>query len=268
MKTVVITGSTRGIGFGLAQAFLDRGCRVVVSGRGQDGVDAALATLRSQVPKAQVAGCPCDVTRPEELQALWDAAVAEFGQVDVWINNAGIGHAQQAAWDLSEQTIRNVMNVDLLGLVFGSQVAIRGMQAQGSGIVYNMEGFGSDGAVRPGMSVYGAAKRAVRYYTRSLVKETKGGPVQVGTLSPGIVITDFITDMFQGDPAGFEKSKKIFNILGDRVETVTPWLASKVLNNTRTNARFAWLTPRKVMGRFLTAGFNRRDLFTPQLTAQ
>ena len=268
MKNVVITGSTRGIGYGLAQSFLAQGCGVMVSGRSQAGGDAALESLRGEFPDARVAGFPCDVTQPEALQGLWDASVAEFGLVDVWINNAGIGHAQQAAWDLSEETVRNVMNVDLLGLVFGSQIAVRGMRDQGSGIVYNMEGFGSDGAVRPGMSVYGAAKRAVRYYTRSLVKETKGSPVQVGTLSPGIVITDFITDMFQGDPAGFEKSKKIFNILGDRVDTVTPWLAGKVLGNTRTNARFAWLTPRKVMGRFLTAGFNRRDLFPPQLTVQ
>ena len=168
---------------------------------------------------------------------------------------------------MSQATMRKVVDVDLLGLVYGTQIALRGMLEQGSGQIYSMEGFGSDGAVRPGMSVYGAAKRAVRYYTRSVVKETKDTPVQVGTLSPGIVITDFITDMYRDDPSGLEKSKKIFNILGDKVETVTPWLADKVLSNDRAGASFRWLTPGKVLGRFLTAGFNRRDLFALESSA-
>jgi len=268
MKNVVITGSTRGIGYGLAQAFLAKGCAVMVSGRAQPGVDSAVASLESQFPGARVVGCPCDVTKLDQIQGLWDAASTAFDTVDVWINNAGIGHPQQDAWEITEATVRKVIDVDLLGLVFGSQVAVRGMREQGSGIVYNMEGFGSDGSVRMGMSVYGAAKRAVRYYTRSLVKETKNSPVQIGTLSPGIVITDFITDMYRDDPAGLEKSKKVFNILGDKVETVTPWLADKVLANTRTGATFKWLTPGKAMIRFMTAGFNRRDLFALEASAQ
>jgi short-subunit dehydrogenase len=170
--------------------------------------------------------------------------------------------------EITEATTRKVIDVDLLGLVFGTQVALRGMNEQGFGQIYNMEGFGSDGAVRPGMSVYGAAKRAVRYYTRTVVKETKGTPVKVGTLSPGIVITDFITDMYRDDPTGYEKSKKIFNILGDKVETVTPWLANKVLQNDRAGASFKWLTPGKAFSRFLTAGFRRRDLFALESSAQ
>ena len=67
--------------------------------------------------------------------------------------------------------------------------------------------------------------------------------------------------MYRGDPSGFEKSKKIFNILGDKVETITPWLANKVLGNKKNGASFKWLTPDKVFSRFLTAGFNRRNLF-------
>ncbi len=268
MKKIVITGSTRGIGYGLAQSFLARGCAVMVSGRAQPGVDSAIASLESAFPGAEVVGSPCDVTKLDDLQGLWDAAKAAFGTVDVWINNAGIGHPEQSTWEISESTVRKVIDVDLLGLVFGAQVAVRGMREQGSGTVYNMEGFGSDGRVRMGMSVYGAAKRAVRYYTRCLVKETKGTPVQIGALSPGIVITDFITDMYRDDPAGLEKSKKVYNILGDKVETVTPWLADKVLGNTRTGATFSWLTPGKAMIRFMTAGFNRRNLFAMESSAR
>ncbi len=261
MKTVVITGSTRGIGYGLAKEFATNGCAVVVSGRSQAGVDAAVASLQAECPEATLAGIPCDVTKLDDIKSLWASSAEQFGAVDIWINNAGIGHPQQDAADLSEGTIRKVFDVDLLGLVFGTQVALQGMLAQGTGHIYNMEGFGSDGAVRQGMSVYGAAKRAVRYYTRTVVKETKKTPIKVGTLSPGIVITDFITDMYQDDPQGFETSKKIFNILGDKVETVTPWLAAKVLGNDRSGANFRWLTPGKAFARFMTAGFKRRDLF-------
>ena len=81
MKSIVITGSTRGIGFGLADAFLALGCQVTVSGRAQASVDRAVADLAARHGEAgRVAGFPCNVTRLEELQALWDAARARFGQ--------------------------------------------------------------------------------------------------------------------------------------------------------------------------------------------
>ena len=268
MKNVVITGSTRGIGFGLAEAFVKQDCGVIVSGRSQSGVDASVESLQAKYPQAHIVGHPCDVTDLSQVEQLWQVAQDAFSSVDIWINNAGIGHQQTPVWEISEKVVRTVVRVDLLGVVFGTQVAVRGMMEQGHGQVYNMEGFGSDGMVRVGMSIYGTTKRALRYFTKSVIKETKNTPVQVGSLSPGIVITDFITDMYQDDPAGFEKSKKFFNILGDRVETVTPWLAHKVLQNTKTGASFKWLTFGKVMARFSTAYFKRRDLFTPQISNQ
>jgi short-subunit dehydrogenase len=124
-----------------------------------------------------------------------------------------------------------------------------------------MEGFGSNGRIRPGISVYGSSKSALRFLTRSLTAETKGTAVKVSRLSPGIVITDFLSEQYQDDPGGFEQGKRIFNILGDKVETVTPWLADKVLNNDKSGASFEWLTPGKVLWRFLTARFTKRDLY-------
>ena len=80
-------------------------------------------------------------------------------------------------------------------------------------------------------------------------------------LSPGMVTTEFITSRYVGRPEEWERAKGIFNILADKVETVTPWLARKVLANTRTGVRFNWLTRGKVMARFLMAPFHKRDLF-------
>lgn len=74
MKTVVITGSTRGIGHGLADAFLSLGCAVVVSGRTEEGVATAVETLASKHGQNNLIGIPCDVIDETQLQALWDTA--------------------------------------------------------------------------------------------------------------------------------------------------------------------------------------------------
>lgn len=261
MKSVVITGSTRGIGYGLAEQFLERGCRVVVNGRSSASVNAKVAILGEKYGADKVAGQAGDVTQPEDHQALWDTAVATFGKVDIWINNAGIGHPMMMVWEIPAELVNRVVDIDMKGVIFGSQIAIRGMQGQGFGHLYNMEGFGSNGRTRPGISVYGTTKAGVRFLTQSLTAETKESAVKVSALSPGIVITDFITDQYKDDPQGLEDAKRIFNILGDRVETVTPWLVDKVLSNEKSGARFEWLTPGKITWRFMTARFNKRDLF-------
>ena len=89
MKTVVITGSTRGIGRGLAENFLARGCKVVVSGRQAEGVAAVVTELAGRHGEENVAGKACDISDGSQLQGLWDEAASRFGRVDIWINNAG-----------------------------------------------------------------------------------------------------------------------------------------------------------------------------------
>ncbi|MCA9961644.1 MAG: SDR family oxidoreductase, partial [Anaerolineales bacterium] len=133
--------------------------------------------------------CAANVTHEEELQTVWDTAVARFGSVDIWINNAGVGHPMQMVWELPQAAIDQVIDIDFKGLVYGSRVAIRNMLQQGHGHLYNMEGFGSNGRIRAGISVYGSTKAAVRFLSRSLTQETADTAVKVSTLSPGIVIT-------------------------------------------------------------------------------
>jgi NAD(P)-dependent dehydrogenase (short-subunit alcohol dehydrogenase family) len=258
-KVVVVTGGTRGIGRGLVEAFLDRGCAVALCGRSASSVDAALAGLRGR----SVTGVVADVSDEAAMQKLWDEAVSTFGRVDVWINNAGVSAPRGQVQDLDLQHVRDAIDTNLLGTIAGSAVALRGFLAQGSGQLWNMEGFGSNGQRAPGLAVYGASKRAVTYFTRALLKDTKGTPVQVGLLSPGIVATDLLTGDYDGQPEQLAKAKRIFNILGDRVETVTPWLADKVLATRRTGAHVQWLTKPKAFGRFATAGFRKRDIFAP-----
>lgn len=261
MKTVVITGSTRGIGYGLANEFLKRGCKVVVSGRTQEAVDKAMKQLADSHHDDNIYGVACDVTDYVQMQNLWDKSAARFGEIDVWINNAGISNAYVPFWEVSPYTVKNVTDTNMLGAMNGSHVALKEMIKQGGGELYNMYGFGSDGRKADGLTLYGATKFGLKYLTEALAKEAKDTPVLIGSLSPGIVLTDLWDDLYEGMPERKEKAKKIVNILGDKVETVTPFLAEKVLENERSGAKIAWLTGPKAFWRFATAAFNKRDLF-------
>ena len=260
-KRIVITGSTRGIGNGLAREFLKRRCRVAVSGRSAGQVDAVVADLAQQYGQSRVCGTACEVTDPRQLQGLWDCAAAAFGGVDLWVNNAGISVRRLPLWEQSDQDLAAVVNTNVTGAMLASKTAITNMLRQGHGQVWNTEGFGSDGATQPGIAAYGATKRAVRYLQKALRKDTSDTPVQICTLSPGIVVTDLLVGDYDPTSEEFERAKRIFNILGDKVHTVTPWLVDHMLATDKSGARVAWLTRRKAFARFMTAAFRKRDLF-------
>jgi NAD(P)-dependent dehydrogenase (short-subunit alcohol dehydrogenase family) len=260
MRVVVITGSTHGIGYGLADSFLALGCGVVVSGRTAEGVAEAAATLSLRHERARVFGWPCDVTDFAQVEGLWEAARTHFGRVDIWVNNAGVGHCQTDFWDHSPAEIRTVVETNLIGAMYGARVALRGMLEQGFGAIYNVEGLGSDGRRVKGLTLYGSTKCGMGYLTDALVEETKGTPVIVGALRPGMVTTRLVTRQYEGQPEDWERDRRIIEILADRVETVTPWLARKVLENERRGVRVRWLSRGKLLARFLSAPFRRRRL--------
>jgi NAD(P)-dependent dehydrogenase (short-subunit alcohol dehydrogenase family) len=259
-QTIVVTGSTRGIGRGLAVEFLKRGHNVVVTGRTPAAVEAAVAELKALGP---VLGQPCDVRSPESNQAVWDAGVARFGRIDMWICNAAIATDHLALAELPVEQIAATIDTNLAGTMYGTRVALAGMLKQGGGRIYTFEGFGSNDMTSPGLAVYGTTKRALRYFTAAVAKEYAGSPVLVGSLSPGMVPTDLLLYSSRGrDPAEWAKAKRIMNILADRVETVTPWLAEQALANAKQGAQIEWLTRGRALRRFLAAPFVRRDLIS------
>jgi len=178
--------------------------------------------------------------------------------VDIWINNAGLGGKMKPFWEVEPEIIDAIVTTNLIGSMFGSRVALAGMLAQGSGALYNMEGFGSDGATRPGLSPYATTKSAIRYLTDALLAETKGKPVLVGAISPGMMVTDLL--LANVAPGEQKSARRVFNILADKVETVAPWIADNVLETTTTGARIVWLTKAKIYKRFASAPFQRRNV--------
>lgn len=259
MKSVVITGSTRGLGYGMARAFLEAGDAVVVNGRSRESVDRAVVQLAAAYDAARVYGVPADMADEAQIQSLWDEARAHFGGVDIWINNAGIENRRVPLWELSAEEMRQVIAINLTGVMLACKVVICGMDAQGGGHIYNMEGMGSDGRVAPGLSVYGSTKAGLAYLSKVLATETAHMPVKISTINPGMVFTDMLMDNIP--PERVENAKRIFNILADKVEDVAPWLVVQIHDNQKSGARINWLTNRKIMTRFLTAPFRKRDLF-------
>ena len=129
MKTIVVTGGSRGIGFGLAREFLARGHNVVLTGRSRQAAEQSAASLaHAATGGAHALGAACEVTDLEQVQAVWDRASSEFGAVDIWINNAGISHPREPVGELSPADITRVEETNLLGMMYCCRVALTGMQ--------------------------------------------------------------------------------------------------------------------------------------------
>ena len=264
MKTVVITGSARGLGYNMARFFREYNYNVVISDLNEEKLVTAKESLEKYIGEGKISYKVCNVSNIEELQTLMDFAISEFEKVDIWINNAGVNQPQKAIWELSEKEINTIIDVDLKGTVFGSKVAMEQMKKQGSGAIYNIEGYGSNDAHMLGLNMYGTSKRAVTYFTESLAQEAEqmNTGVIVGKLSPGIMITEFTTHSLGNDKIELaEKTKKVYNILGDTPETVGKFLVDKMATNTKNNVKINWLTNSKAFMRFMTAGFNKRNFF-------
>ena len=107
---------------------------------------------------------------------------------------------------------------------------------------------------------YGTSKRAVRYFSDAFAKEVKNGPVIVGTISPGMVMTVMTLTPLRKDPAKNKQLIRIYNILANDPDTVTPFLVSEMIKNKKNGAKISWLSSWKVMERFISAPFTKRDL--------
>lgn len=265
MKTVVITGSARGLGFNMARFFREYNYNVVISDLKEENLINAKAELEKTKSEGKISYKVCNVSKTQDLEELMKFAISEFKEVDIWINNAGVNQPQKAVWDLTESEINTIIDVDLKGAIYGSKVAMEEMSKNHKGAIYNIEGYGSNDAHMLGLNMYGTSKRAVTYFTESLAQESeqmKTGVI-VGKLSPGIMITDFTTHSLVSDAINLsDKTKKVYNILGDTPETVGKFLVDKMISNTKNNVKINWLTNGKAFTRFLTAGFNKRDFFS------
>jgi NAD(P)-dependent dehydrogenase (short-subunit alcohol dehydrogenase family) len=261
MKNIIITGSSKGLGFEMAIQFLESGCNVTLSGRGKELSSKAMSALLKF--DGHYLYVPCNVQIKADVQNLWDMPKNKWGKIDIWINNAGQNVPHEYAYNTDESYINNVIATNLNGMIYGSQIAAKGMIEQKSGAIYSMEGLGSNNMIQPKTILYGTTKHALTYFMRGLAKELEGTGVTAGRLSPGMMLTDFLTKTPDGQTPALEseeKFRRLFNILGDKPETVAEFFVARMLTQDQNDAHIIWLTNAKAMGRFISAPITKRKL--------
>ncbi len=267
MNNVVITGSSTGIGLGLAKELLRRECRVVLTSFARAELEAAHGKIASEFGSDRVMAHACDVSNFDEVEELWNIASENFGDIDIWINNAGVSNSTAPVWGVEPAEMKTVVNTNIVGTLYGFRVAMNGMMKQGAGHIYNFYGHGSwDEFAPPGLTIYGTTKRAVRYFTEACILETKDTPVHVGWMMPGLVMTDFVKKVVTAVPEGpaRDQVKKMISVIADTVETVTPWLAEELLKNVEAGthgAELNYMPPEKAEARKNDPEYLKRDLF-------
>lgn len=188
-KVIVITGSTRGIGWAIAKACAGAGASVVISSRNEKAVQEKVQILKQQGYKAS--GIKCDVFKEGDLEKLLNHALTTWGKVDVWINNAGLSGGYRPLEEMEAEEIEALVNVNLTAVIKACRLAISYFNEKGEGIIINMSGKGGQGSASPYTAVYSATKTAVSSLTKSLARENKGKRISVQTVVPGMVKTDF-----------------------------------------------------------------------------
>jgi 3-oxoacyl-[acyl-carrier protein] reductase len=181
-RTAVVTGGAQGIGFAIAERYVAEGARVVLGDLDLDATEAAVDKLGG----ADVArAVRCDVTAADEVQALLDAAVEQFGSLDVMVNNAGITR-DATMRKMTEEQFDQVIAVHLKGSWNGTRLAAGIMREQKSGAIVNISSIsGKVGLI--GQTNYSAAKAGIVGLTKAAAKEVAHLGVRVNAIQPGLI---------------------------------------------------------------------------------
>ncbi len=176
-KVVVITGGSRGLGECIARLLISKGAKVVIS-------DIDVSQLQKTSVELGATAIVADVTKEPDMQSLAQQTVAQFGQIDLWINNAGIWLPRAPAEEIDMKRAHELFEVNLFGTMYGSRAALAQMKKQSSGTILNII---STSALqgRPNSSVYCASKYAIRGFTDSLRLELADKGISVTAVYPG-----------------------------------------------------------------------------------
>lgn len=185
-KTALVTGSTSGIGLGIALKLAEAGANLVLNGFGE--VDAALSAVRAKGVKA--GHHPADVGKPEEIAALIAYAEEQFGGVDILVNNAGIQHVA-AVEEFPVERWDAIIAINLSSVFHATRLALPGMRQRGWGRIVNIASVhGLVGSVQK--AAYVAAKHGVVGLTKVVALETAQSNITCNALCPGWVLTPLI----------------------------------------------------------------------------
>lgn len=196
-KTALITGAGGGIGSALSEGLAGAGAEVALCGRTVAKCQAVKERVEAAGGKASVHAL--DIADMDSVRACVAEVLETYGKVDVLLNVAGI-NVREGMLDVTEETYDRIMNTNLKGLYFLSQLVARDMYTRKSGSIINI-GSHNDEAMLGGCSVYGATKSAVRALTRSMAVEWAQYGIRANCISPGHILTELTTDNWVNRPA-------------------------------------------------------------------
>ncbi len=182
-RTAIVTGASRGIGPYVARALAEEGMNLVLAARSVEALEQVAVEVGRQGVKA--IATPTDVADAASRRALVEAAVGEFGAIDVLVNNAGIEQAKPYG-EMAEEDIRDIVEVNLLASMFLTQAVLAGMQERGRGHIVNMASLAGKMGL-PYATAYSASKAGMIGMTKALRAELHGSGVSASVICPGFV---------------------------------------------------------------------------------
>lgn len=194
---VLVTGALTGIGRATAVAFARSGASVIISGRHDDTGQAFAAELRGLGSEATFVRA--DTRHDDDVRAVIDRAVADFGRLDVAVNNAGTEGHPKPLIDETAETYAEVFDTNVLGVVLSMKHELRAMQGQRKGCIINLSSVAGHKAL-PGAAVYVASKHAVEGLTKVAALEAAPFNIRINAVGPGPIETGML-DRFTGDAA-------------------------------------------------------------------
>lgn len=203
-KVALVTGSTRGIGKSIAEELARAGCKVVVSSRKADACEAVRAEFEKQ--GFQVLAKPCNVSRREELQALYDATVAKWGRVDIAIANAAVNPYYGPLASLPDEAFDKVFLNNVKSVLWLANITIPAMAERGGGSFITV---GSIGGIKANtvIGAYGMSKAADHHLVRNLAAEWGPRNVRVNAIAPGLIKTDFAKALWEDEKRRREREE-------------------------------------------------------------
>lgn len=193
-KVALVTGGTRGIGRAVALEFARAGASVVVAGRKQDSVDAALRELAGAGPAA--AGIAANVSKPGEPSRIVEHAVATFGGVDILVNNAAVNPVFGPVEATEPDAFDKIIAVNVRAPFELSKLVLPVFRTRGGGVILNLS---SIGGLSPesNLGIYSVSKAAIISLTQVLAREWGKDHVRANAICPGLIKTDFSGALWQ-----------------------------------------------------------------------
>ncbi|MCG7430076.1 SDR family oxidoreductase [Dermacoccus nishinomiyaensis] len=190
-KVAIVTGASRGIGLAIAQRFVDEGANVIITARGQETLDAAVAQLGDAA--VAVTGKAQDKAHQDEVVRT---AMERWGRIDVLVNNTGINPVYGGLMDLDDDAARKIADVNLLATLSWTRAVWNAWMKDNGGSVVNLASIAGLRAA-PGIAFYGVTKAGVIHMTEELAAEL-GPKVRVNAVAPAVVKTDFAKALYEG----------------------------------------------------------------------